>query len=140
MANLPVRQQWVPERRAFVQSLFNEFPLYSTREELPSGFYVGQPIPMEDGRLFRISHAEEDLVLGRATYHGGGEFSHANIGVKASGDKQITLTGIDSPYNAQAFMSGTLRITGGPSDETGYTWVIGGNSATTQNADTSTTI
>ena len=141
--NLPVRQQWTPEKMAFVQTLLNEFPLYETRETLPSGFYIGMPIFMQDGRLLRVSHSEEPnasgesygIPPGRITRYAGGEFSaiqsssSATQIVRASdsparrsgsviqrprrGDKRIKITGITAPYTAATFDSGYMRITGG---------------------------
>ena len=122
--NLPVRQQWTPERAAFVQSLLNEFPISETRDKLPSGFYIGMPIFMQDGRLLRISHSEEPertgkeygLSPGRISYWAGGEFSavQGDLGSNKTSSRRI-LTAEGRRYATPGVAkrgAKTLTITG----------------------------
>jgi len=166
MANLPIRQQWTPERSAFVQSLLNEFPLYSTRSELPSGFYLGMPLFMQDGRVLRISQSEEPnqtgkeygLVPGRISYWAGSEFTAVQSGSTAeklvnsegrrrndsgppkTGSKTVKVTGLTAEFQENIFNSGTLRVTGGSAEIVGHSFLVGGNTASTSRTATATEV
>ena len=156
--SLPVRQQWTPERMAFVQTLLNEFPLYETRKKLPSGFYLGMPIFMQDGRLLRVSQSEEPnqsgqeygLVPGRVSYYAGSEFSVVQDSTTAErivgerggnpvrGDKRIKITGITASYDKGSFDSGYMRITGGlVKNGLGTTLMVGDNEKSVSRTATS---
>lgn len=150
-----IAQQYVTERRAFVQTLLSEFPLLTTKSELKlskivsEGFELGQPIPMEDGRWFSIARAGAALIPGRLSFGHPAQFlGNLNKAVTTSrhtslkaGEKSVLFKGLAVDTNTrQAGSASSPTIADG--DEvfpyqafesgslriaTGQTFYVGGN-------------